>query len=114
MKAGAALGIERFRAIGADELDWQLQAACRGHNPRKFFPNMPNIEQKSDVAKRICADCPVLVTCRTWALEQHEEHGVWGGMSEGDREAFWEGRPLRQRRTHRKMVQWFGDDDDEW
>jgi WhiB family transcriptional regulator, redox-sensing transcriptional regulator len=112
MKAGAILGTSRVSVIQGEELDWQLEAACRGRDSRLFFPNTPNVEQKALKAKRICHTCPVLVQCRKWALEQREAWGVWGGMSEEDRKAFWENRPIRHRRHHRKMVEWFGDDDD--
>jgi WhiB family redox-sensing transcriptional regulator len=36
-------------------------------------------------AKAVCAACPVLRECARYALAIAEPHGVWGGMSEGDR-----------------------------
>jgi WhiB family redox-sensing transcriptional regulator len=38
-------------------------------------------EELQDIAaaKRICADCPVLVPCLEGALERREPWGVWGG-----------------------------------
>ncbi|MBM4504330.1 hypothetical protein GS582_10965 [Rhodococcus hoagii] len=36
-------------------------------------------------AKKICERCPVLVECRTYALEHEERHGVWGGLTESER-----------------------------
>jgi WhiB family redox-sensing transcriptional regulator len=33
-----------------------------------------------DVAKELCAECPVREACLTGALERGEPHGVWGGQ----------------------------------
>ena len=32
------------------------------------------------MAKRICAECPVIADCLEGALERHEPYGVWGGQ----------------------------------
>jgi len=48
-------------------------------------------------AKAICAACPVLAQCREHALKTREPYGVWGGMSEEDREAHY----ARQARANR-------------
>jgi WhiB family transcriptional regulator, redox-sensing transcriptional regulator len=37
-------------------------------------------------AKRICSGCPVLSQCRAHALAVHEPYGVWGGLSESERD----------------------------
>jgi WhiB family transcriptional regulator, redox-sensing transcriptional regulator len=33
-----------------------------------------------DVAKQLCAGCPVRAACLSDALERGEPHGVWGGQ----------------------------------
>lgn len=38
-------------------------------------------------AKAICQACPVLKMCREHALEVHEPYGIWGGLSESERES---------------------------
>lgn len=43
--------------------------------------------EREHEARMICAGCPFLVECGLHALE-HEDYGVWGGMSEQDRRAF--------------------------
>jgi WhiB family redox-sensing transcriptional regulator len=38
-----------------------------------------------EVAKRICATCPVRRQCLEYALANDVSHGVWGGASERER-----------------------------
>ena len=44
-------------------------------------------------AKSVCARCPVVAQCAAHALTVREPYGVWGGLSEDEREAIY----LRQR-----------------
>ena len=37
-------------------------------------------------AKEICLACPVLQQCRSHALAVREPYGVWGGLTEDERE----------------------------
>lgn len=60
--------------------DWVTDAACNPDTAHKFFPG---VGQHSDSATAICADCPVIEKCRTYAVNSPDMvHGVWGGMSE--------------------------------
>jgi len=69
--------------------DWRKHAACRDHDPELWFPpsDAPSelVDAQVATAKAICAGCPVLHSCRSWALETGERFGVWGGMSEAER-----------------------------
>jgi WhiB family transcriptional regulator, redox-sensing transcriptional regulator len=71
--------------------DWQMQGACRGMDSGFFFhpegergPARANRETR---AKQVCRTCPVLKQCRQHALTVHEPYGVWGGLSESERDA---------------------------
>lgn len=70
--------------------DWQLEGACREADPAIFFH--PEGERGSArrnrdrAAQEICAGCPVLMQCREHALAAREPYGVWGGLTEADRE----------------------------
>ncbi|MFZ4584782.1 MAG: WhiB family transcriptional regulator [Acidimicrobiia bacterium] len=70
-------------------LPWTKDAACSGQS-HLFFP--PAGERPETRAKRerqardVCAGCPALIECRTWARE-NREYGFWGGESEEDRAA---------------------------
>ena len=41
--------------------------------------------QKTEYAKQICAECPQLEPCRTWAVNRPDEIGIWGGTTELER-----------------------------
>jgi WhiB family redox-sensing transcriptional regulator len=75
-----------------DDVDWQLQAACRGHDSAAFFAP-PHFERKEmrlareRFAKSVCRGCPVKDACLDYALRTHEPHGVWGGLNEFERRA---------------------------
>jgi len=69
--------------------DWQLAAACRGLDSSLFFP--PDGERarararRIALAKSICAGCPVLTDCRSYAVAAGETCGIWGGLTEDER-----------------------------
>ena len=69
--------------------DWQVSAACRG-NPEPFFhpygEREPSRSRREAAAKAVCATCPVLERCREHALAAREPYGVWGGLSEEERD----------------------------
>ena len=67
-----------------------MQGACRALPTEMFFhpegergPRRRNREQN---AKAVCASCPVIQQCRAHALAVREPYGIWGGLSEDDRE----------------------------
>lgn len=69
---------------------WQQSAACRGPLGAVFFPPSSTERKREKAAreahaKRICEQCPVIVECRTYAIEVGEAHGVWGGLGEKER-----------------------------
>ncbi len=69
---------------------WQLYAACRGEDSAYFFaPSYFEKRREKDareaVAKAICLRCPVIDSCRDYALDVREGHGIWGGLNEMER-----------------------------
>ena len=81
-------------------MDWRSKAACLDVDPELFFPignTGPAITQAEE-AKSVCARCSVISTCLTWALENNQDAGVWGGTSEDERRAM-KRRSARVRRT---------------
>lgn len=61
---------------------WQESASCRGVDAEMFFPGT---EDEALPAKTICSTCPVRVACLAFALERKERFGVWGGLTERER-----------------------------
>lgn len=69
--------------------DWRHYAVCRDVDPELFFPvgtSGPALVQTAE-AKAVCARCPVVSECLTWALAAGQDAGVWGGLSEDERRA---------------------------
>lgn len=62
--------------------EWMQRAACRGMDTALFFPEHGCPVEK---AKAVCASCGVVDECLAHALATHEEAGVWGGLSFGQR-----------------------------
>ncbi len=42
--------------------------------------------QREQRAKEMCRRCPVIEECRSHALDVGEPYGVWGGLSESERD----------------------------
>lgn len=72
------------------DTEWMETGKCREVHPSTFFPSDG---VGVEIARRICADCPVKSLCLEYALRNRIDHGVWGGTSERERR-----RILRQRR----------------
>jgi WhiB family redox-sensing transcriptional regulator len=83
--------ISRLPGPVADIWEWQLQGACRDEDPTLFFhpegERGPARRNRDASAVAICATCPVIAPCRAHALSVREPYGVWGGLTEDDREA---------------------------
>jgi WhiB family transcriptional regulator, redox-sensing transcriptional regulator len=78
-------------------MNWRQEAACLDEDPELFFPvgtTGPALEQLAR-AKAVCRTCDVIEDCLEWALDTHQDAGVWGGTSEDERRAL---RRARQRR----------------
>ncbi len=90
--------ISRLPGPALDHWEWQGLGACRDVDTEAFFhpdgERGPSRSGREAAAKAVCATCPVIVQCRAHALAAREPYGVWGGLSESDREQAL-GRPLQ-------------------
>jgi WhiB family redox-sensing transcriptional regulator len=70
--------------------EWMKKALCAEVDPEMFYP-----EKNTDgtVAKRICLRCDVKVECLQYAIDNKEDHGIWGGLNERSR------RKLRRKKA---------------
>jgi WhiB family transcriptional regulator, redox-sensing transcriptional regulator len=62
--------------------EWMAKGLCRERPPSTFFPSDG---VGVEIARRICAECPVKTHCLEYALRNGIDHGVWGGTSERER-----------------------------
>lgn len=94
--------LSRLPGPNADFWDWQMDSACRGMDSGVFFhPDGERgqvREAREAAAKAICAGCPVKAECATHALAVREPYGVWGGLTESDRERIYAQRKAAGRR----------------
>jgi WhiB family redox-sensing transcriptional regulator len=74
-------------------MDWRAEASCRNHDPEMFFP-FGRDDPMERRAIRVCHGCHVQDRCLAWAVEHGVTHGVWGGLSEQERET------IARRRAH--------------
>lgn len=66
---------------------WRSRAACAGTDDADAF--YPDHSDEHPSALAICRRCPVSAECGLSALRGRERFGVWGGMTERDRERWW-------------------------
>lgn len=69
---------------GRRGMEWQDRALCAEVDPDAFFPekDIPKVD-----AKRICRSCDVQPECLAYAVRNGERHGIWGGLTEHERDA---------------------------
>ncbi|WP_405487110.1 WhiB family transcriptional regulator [Streptomyces sp. NBC_00096] len=69
---------------------WYELALCAQTGPGFFFPE-PGSSLRD--AKRLCGACEGRKACLDYALANDERFGVWGGLSESERQALRSRRP---------------------
>jgi WhiB family redox-sensing transcriptional regulator len=62
---------------------WQRRGACRGEPLGRFFPERGASTRE---AKEVCRGCVVREDCLEYALRDDQLQGIWGGMSERERD----------------------------
>jgi hypothetical protein len=65
--------------------NWQTEGACHGKDTNLWFPRRGESINKIAEAKNICHNCPIQQKCLDYALWHHEQHGIWGGLTEFER-----------------------------
>jgi WhiB family transcriptional regulator, redox-sensing transcriptional regulator len=70
-----------------NDLSWRRDAACVSVPTETFFPVglTGQADSQTQLAKRVCASCPVRDCCLEFALRTNQDHGVWGGRTEEER-----------------------------
>lgn len=44
------------------------------------------VRRRQNAAKTICSQCPEQARCATWAINHPDEVGIWGGLTETERD----------------------------
>jgi WhiB family transcriptional regulator, redox-sensing transcriptional regulator len=89
----STLDISRLPGPVADLWEWEVGGSCRHADPALFFhpegERGPRRRNRDAAAKAVCATCPVMRQCREHALAVREPYGVWGGLTEDEREVIY-------------------------
>lgn len=73
-----------------EQPSWREDASCRGFDAGVFFPDDGDAAGIA-YAKSVCAGCPVVDACLSYAVEMNQSEGIWGGATKQER------RRLRRR-----------------
>lgn len=82
---------------------WESRAACRGLDPKLFYPAKGDVEQENR-ARAVCAGCPVRDACLASTLADesplgpYDREGIRGGLSGRERYVVAHGGMPRRRR----------------
>jgi len=63
--------------------------SCTPDTAALFWSREHDDEQ---AAKALCHACPLLAACQTWAIDEHEQWGTWGGLTATERLQLHRGR----------------------
>ena len=81
--------IRRWREPGSppalDLIYWVGQALCAVEGG-EWFPEQ-GARLDVSIEKAICGRCPVREACLAYALDRGERWGIWGGLTDFEREA---------------------------
>ncbi len=70
--------------------EWQEHGACRQVDTTLFFhpQNERGLSRvrRDRAAKSVCSRCEVRLECADYAIRAREPYGVWGGLTEDERE----------------------------
>lgn len=69
-------------STAADYPPWTEHAICAQTDPEAYFPE-PGGSTRG--ARKTCSECPVTNECLTYALDNDERFGIWGGLTERER-----------------------------
>lgn len=73
---------------------FSARPVCAETDPDLFFPDQDSWQVQ--IARRVCAGCPIKDECLEMALQRHEAFGVWGGTTPRQRRRMWRRREESQ------------------
>lgn len=72
-----------------DKYNWVAHARCASQDSDGLF-EQGSVQRE---ARNVCADCPVRLNCLSYALDNRENFGVWGALTERERRAMLKAYP---------------------
>ena len=80
---------------------WRAAAACSNMETNLFFPVGEGIMalDQINLAKSVCASCPVRLECLEFAIRTIQNDGIWGGTTEDERRVIKRSRRAAARRA---------------
>jgi WhiB family transcriptional regulator, redox-sensing transcriptional regulator len=78
---------------------WMTEGACHDEDPDLFFPISASDAGVDQIrqARSVCDRCRVESDCLLYALNHRIKHGIWGGLTEQQRQSL-----IRSRRRSLK------------
>ncbi len=61
---------------------FRMAGPCAQTDPEAFFPEKAN---QTRLVKKVCSGCEVRAQCLDYALDNDEQFGIWGGLTELER-----------------------------
>jgi WhiB family transcriptional regulator, redox-sensing transcriptional regulator len=76
---------------------WMTEGACQDEDPDLFFPISASDAGVDQIrqATSICDRCGVKPDCLRYALNNRIKHGIWGGLTEQQRQSLIRSRRRR-------------------
>lgn len=65
---------------------WYAQAICSQIDPDMWVADKP-LPSEVQMLLSICMSCPVRQECAEFAITNHHDHGIWGGLMPRERMA---------------------------
>jgi WhiB family transcriptional regulator, redox-sensing transcriptional regulator len=65
---------------------WMAYGLCSQTDPEAFFAPRDTGPNWYAAAVRVCSGCPVREICAAYAIENEIPYGVWGGLTEQERQ----------------------------
>lgn len=71
----------------AADTSWMSRGVCGQTDPEVFFAPRDAGPNWFAAAVQVCAGCPVRERCAAYAIDNEIAYGVWGGLTEQQRDA---------------------------
>ena len=84
-----------------DEVEVMGSTPCEDWPDGFFIDELDPLQaEKIRSARILCGDCPIKMKCLEYALEAHEVHGIWGGLTPKERKRLQGGRGIVNARVY--------------